>query len=370
MKIMMITAADSIHAVRWANAYAQRGHEVVFVALNNHREKGDKFNPAIKVIYLKYGGVKGYFLNASSLRSIWRQEKPDMVNVHYASGYGLLARLARIHPYILSVWGSDVYGFPSQNWLNKQIVVRNINVADRIASTSNAMADQVRRLIHDPKREIIISPFGVDTDKFCPEGTKAFSEEGVFYFGIVKKQIYLYGIDMIIKAFSRLKKRWEDNGRIGPIPKLFICGKGENKKDFEMLRDSLGLQEDVIIEGYIPNDKIPSVIRSLDAFCLGSIKESFGVSAIEAMSCGKPVIATATDGFKEVMTEKTGIIIPVGDEVKMADEMWYLYSHPEICKKYGEEGRKRAISEYSWEKNVDIMESFFQSLIGTGWSKT
>jgi len=369
MKIMMITAADSIHAVRWANAYAQRGHEVVFVALSNHHERGDKFDPAIRIVYLKHGGTKGYILNAISLRSIWKQEKPDVVNVHYASGYGLLARLAGIHPYTLSVWGSDVYGFPSQNWLNKQIVVRNINKADKVASTSYAMADQVRRLIHDPKREIIITPFGVDTNRFSPEGPKAFCEEGVFYFGIVKKQIYLYGIDMIIKAFARFKERWEQNGKNSPIPKLFICGKGENKPDFERLRDNLGLHDDIIIEGYIPNEKIPDVIRSLDVFCLGSVKESFGVSAIEAMSCGKPVIATATDGFKEVMTDKTGIIIPIGDEVRMADEMWNLYSRPDLCKYYGEEGRKRATAMYTWEQNVDIMESFLKSQIGTGWSK-
>lgn len=360
MKVMMVTAADSIHAVRWANAYSQRGHDVIFVALSNHREKGDKFLSSIKVVYLKYSGAKGYLLNANALRTIWKKERPDVVNIHYASGYGLLARIAGIHPYILSVWGSDVYDFPFKNWLNKHIVIKNIIKADMIASTSSAMANHVRYLIGDPKREILITPFGVDTDKFSPEGPKQFCEDGVFYFGTVKKQTYLYGIDVIIKAFSLFMTRWNGNGKIGPVPRLFICGKGEKKKDFELLRDNLGLHDDVVIEGYIPNEQIPAVIRSLDVFCLGSVNESFGVSAIEAMSCGKAIIATATDGFKEVITEKTGIIIPVGDEEEMAEQMWYLYCHPDIRKKYGEEGRKRAISKFKWDNNVDIMENYFR----------
>ena len=162
MKIMMLTAGDSIHSVRWANAYVGRGHDVVLVAINGHQEHGDRLQGSVKCYYLRFGGTKGYILNACELKKIWKAEKPDVVNVHYASGYGLLARAAGIHPYILSVWGSDVYDFPEKGIIKRKILLRNLQAADAIASTSKAMGNRVKDLLKDANRDVIITPFGVD----------------------------------------------------------------------------------------------------------------------------------------------------------------------------------------------------------------
>lgn len=359
MKIMMLAAGDSIHAVRWANAFVEREHEVHFVTLADHKERGDSFSDKVIIHYLPYGGSLGYIRNALPLNKLYKQIDPDVVNVHYASGYGTLMRLAKLKKTVLSVWGSDVYDFPYRNSLARHTVVKNLKYADRLASTSNVMAEQVRVLLNDENKSICITPFGVDINKFTPEGDKAL-ENKYFWFGLVKKLTYKYGIDFVINAFSIFYQRWKSEGSIGLEPHLFICGKGENREDFENLVIEKGLNDVVKIEGYIPNEKIPSLLRSFGVFCLGSQlnSESFGVSAVEAMSCGIPIIATNVDGFREVIDDgKTGYIVDKANVFRMSELMHLLYNDKEHRKELGENGRKRVISEYNWEENVRTLEN-------------
>ena len=119
MKIMFVSAANSTHTVRWVNALAERGHEVYLVSNRGHEPKENALNSRVKLYLMKHSGGKGYYLNAGELRKIAKRINPDVINVHYASGYGTLARKARLPKYILSVWGSDVYDFPNKSFVNK-----------------------------------------------------------------------------------------------------------------------------------------------------------------------------------------------------------------------------------------------------------
>ena len=114
MKVLFISAADSIHTVRWVNSLAERKQDVILVSLPNHRMETNKIREDVKVFYLPVSGTKGYYLNAIALKKIYHRYHPDVVNVHYASGYCTLVRIARIPNVLLSVWGSDVYNFHFQ----------------------------------------------------------------------------------------------------------------------------------------------------------------------------------------------------------------------------------------------------------------
>src|SRR5690606_15261898 len=107
----------------------------------------------------------GYWLNAPFVRRALRKLNPDIVNVHYASGYGTLGRLARFKPTLLSVWGSDVYVFPYRGWINRNLLIRNLRSATRIASTSEVMARKLRAICPTVD-DVFITPFGVEVDRF------------------------------------------------------------------------------------------------------------------------------------------------------------------------------------------------------------
>lgn len=354
MKIMFISAANSIHTIRWVNALSEHGNQVTLVSLPNHKSNIDLINNTVQVIFLPFSNAKGYYLNAPYIKNLYKKTNPDIVNVHYASGYGTLARIARLPHIILSVWGSDVYDFPYESRLKHLIVIKNLLYAEKIASTSYAMASQVQKLIG--KCKITVTPFGVNTSVFIKNISN--HNPDVFTVGIVKTLTPKYGIDTVIKAFAHFYKSIDTEN-----VRLLIYGKGNLKNELVSLCQALNIQDKVTFCGYIPNAKVPDALNQMDVVTLGSIydSESFGVSAVEAMACELPVIATDVAGFKEVIEDKvTGFIVPRNDYIAMADYLLQLYLDKEMRERMGKAGRKRVQNLYAWNKNVETMLQLFK----------
>lgn len=357
MKIAFVSAASSVHTVKWVNALAGRGHTVCLYSLPSHKNTQQNIDPAVTVVYLKTGGFAGYFLNAKELSERVREFAPDVVNCHYASGYGTLARRAKLHPLLLSVWGSDVYEFPLKSPVHKKLVLQNLRAADCLASTSHVMAKQVNRVFGFQK-EIFITPFGVDCGLFAPAATLKTREE--FCIGAVKALEPTYGMEYLIEAFALFDQM------AGPDCKtsLVIYGKGEQKEELQHRIDALGLSGKAKLAGVVPNTEVPAILNEMDVVCLPSLSESFGVAAVEAMACGVPVIASDVDGFLETVEhDVTGFLVPVKDPQAMAKRMLELKNNPELRQQMGEAGRERALRLYDFQKNVDAMEIYYHKTI-------
>lgn len=360
MKILFLSAANSIHTVRWVNSLAENGNEVHLVYNSDHQSIQNKIDEKVIQHKLKYGGNLGYYLNAIEVSKIYKKINPDIVNAHYASGYGTLARVAGLKNLLLSVWGSDVYDFPYQSIIKMCILKKNINYATYIASTSMIMGKQVEKIM-DKNMEILITPFGVDIQKFKYE-PKTNVE---FTFGVVKTLDIKYGIEYIIKAFSILLEKIKiEKLEYNPILKIY--GDGKIKNELKELCKNLNITQKVVFEGYIPNTEVPKALNEMDIFCLGSIlnSESFGVAAVEAMSCEIPVIASDVDGFKEVMVDReTGYIVPKMDQNIMAERMYELMIDDKKRNKMGKMGRARVEELYNWDNNVENMEQIYRRII-------
>lgn len=354
MKILFLAPANSIHTIRWVNALAERENQVLLVSLQDHKKDDIGLTNNVTVKYLKISGLKGYYFNAFELKKIESDFHPNIINVHYASGYGTLARAAKLSNIILSVWGSDVYDFPYESKLKMYIIRKNLLYAKQLLSTSYAMAEQVKKLIGEI--EIEVTPFGVDTEKFKKLERK---RDSMFSIAVIKTLSSKYGIDTIIKSFAVFKNMIHDHSAI----ELLIYGNGEQKKELIQLSESLGVEKEVHFMGYINNDKIPEIYANVDIACFGSRLESFGVSAVEAMACEVPVIATDADGFKEVIEDcKTGFIVNQNDIKAMAEYMRWLYFNPKLRNELGQNARKRVMKLYDWNNNVDFMISIYEAV--------
>lgn len=356
MKILFLSAANCIHTVRWVNAISAKGHEVVLVSQSDHKNLDGNISDDVSIRYLSAKGMKGYYLNAIALKRFFQKEKPDVVNVHYASGYGTLARIARLPRYILSVWGSDVYDFPYESKIKECILRKNLSYAYVVASTSNCMADQTRKFLNK-EREIKITPFGVDVSKFYNKAQKNARKE--FVFGVVKTLSEKYGIDTIIKAFANFMENIAYEER--PYVKLEVYGKGELLGEFQNLVKNRGLESNVYFGGFVDNNLVPDILNNIDVFLLGSRLESFGVAAVEAMACEIPVIATRASGFQEVIEDgETGLLVDIDAADQMSVQMLNLYKDNELRRKIGVAGRQRVERLYDWDKNVDTMLNIYE----------
>lgn len=345
MKILFIGAATSNHTIRWVNSLQSKGHDVVLVSRPDQRAN-EQINENVVVKYLKYSGSIGYYLNVVSLRKIYFDFRPDVTNVHYASGYGMLVRLAKLENVVISCWGSDVYDFPYKSKRNMKIIRRNLIYADAIASTSNAMANKVREILNDDKYEVTVTPFGVDTTRFS-KNEKSDSNKKII--GIVKYLEPIYDVELLIKAFSYIYKKKNDVF-------LHIYGDGSLRSELENLCVDLEISDRVVFFGTIPNTEVPAALNTFDVFVNCSKMESFGVAIVEAMSCSLPIVATNTEGFKEVVDNGiNGIILQDRDPHTMANSILYFLDNEDECIKYGNAGRKKVEIEYDWNKNVDKM---------------
>lgn len=359
MKILFIAPANSIHTVRWVNSLSKVGEEVVLVSLANHKESVDEISETVKVIYLPVKGASGYYLNAPYLKRISNKICPDVINVHYASGYGTLARIAKLTNVILSVWGSDVYQFPFQSPSKMKIIKKNLNYAKKITSTSYCMAAQIKKLISDS--DIAVIPFGVDISKF--KKIDIVKDYNKFTVGIIKTLLPVYGIDVVIHAFYEFYKILCKENKIQL--ELVIYGSGLQKEELESLCMELKIEKMVSFKGYINHNLVPEAWNGIDVACFGSREESFGVSAIEAMACEVPVIVTEADGFKEIIEDKiTGYVVPLEDYKKMSFYLKSIFMNSYLVRDMRKAARKKVEELYDWNKGVNTMLELYQEMGG------
>ncbi len=305
---------------------------------------------------LPFRGEKGYFLNVLAARRALGEFSPDLVNSHYASGYGTLATLVARRPHLMSVWGSDVYDFPYQSALAGRLIRFNLRRADSIASTSHVMAAQVSKLVRRPEK-IHITPFGVECEQFDPR--KANKVEGQVTVGTVKTLADKYGVDLLIDAFAQLVR---DNdaaldGVRGRL-RLLLVGDGPQRADLEAQVDALGMRSRVTFTGQVSHSEVPAWLKRLDVYVAASRldSESFGVAVIEASSCGLPVVVSDVGGLPEVVQDGvTGLIVPRDDSAALCAALKRLVLDDGLRAAMGRAGRALVQREYEWERCVDKM---------------
>lgn len=364
IKVFFIAPANNIHTIRWVNSLCKE-YEVHLISCKNHVDALDKIDNKVILHKLYFPSPIGYYLNAIQLRKLYKKIKPDLINVHYASGYGTLTRISKVKPVLMSIWGSDVYDFPNESKIKREIFKKNILNANYIASTSNAMANELKKQVNIGNRPIFITPFGVDVDKFKKIEVIKNSEK--FIIGNIKTLEPKYGIKYAILAVKDLKNRLIKNKEeeLADSIKLYIYGNGKEKESLEELIKDNQLQDSIFLMGRIPNEEVPNVLNKLDVFCATSIldSESFGVAVVEAMACEVPVVATNVDGFCEVMENNiTGILVERKNISQISKALETILRDRQKRIDYGKNGRKRVLKNYDWKNNVAYMSSIYKKI--------
>jgi L-malate glycosyltransferase len=355
MKITYLASASSIHTAKWVNYLSKRGHQIELLSFEAAKEHCG--NVTIHRIGRRWPLKMHYFSYGRVVRSLVRQFQPDIVHAHYASGYGTLGRLAGCRPYVISVWGSDIFDFPEISPIHRRIVARNLNCADRICSTSHVMAERIRKFC---EREINVTPFGVDCEQFHHKTHP--SGSGEFVVGIVKTLEPKYGIEYLLRGFAIFSKR---NHRTGPS-RLVIAGEGSLRNRLESLASDLGIASQTTFLGFVPHESVPEILRRLSVFVAPSISESesFGVAVIEASASGLPVVVSRIGGLLEVARDRvTGIAVPPRDPLAIANALEELEENEHLRTQLGTNGRRFVLSNFEWTENASRMERLYETLL-------
>jgi glycosyltransferase involved in cell wall biosynthesis len=276
-----------------------------------------------------------------------------VLNTHFASGYGTLARLSGFRPNVLSVWGSDVYDFPEKSLLHKKLICNNLKNADWVCSTSHVMAERTRQLY--PVEKLNVIPFGIDTTVFAPQPKPATLGLTI---GTVKSLAPKYGIDLLITAFAELRSMLQPtHPELATALRLLIVGGGPEEAALKQVAAEAGVASVTTFTGKVPHSEVPSYLNRLDIYVALSRSESFGVAVLEASSCALPVVVANTGGLPEVVKDgETGFVVPCEDSAAAALALQRLTVNPELRQHMGRAGRQHVMSSYAWEQSVAQLE--------------
>lgn len=360
MKVAFLAGQNSIHTVRWANAMVEKVSELHLLTMH---QPSDPIDSRVKIYNLPHKAPQGYFLNTKHIQKLLAEIKPDLLHVHYASGYGTLGRLSKFQPLLLSVWGSDVYDFPATSFLHRALVATNLRQADWVASTSEVMAQQTESLCPDITH-LSITPFGIDIEKFRPQPRQ---DENYLTIGTVKKLAPKYGIDILIKAFAQARKiAISQSPDLEQKLRLTIVGDGNQRKELESLAQQLKIDHVTNFVGAVLHDQVPDYLNQMDIYVAASRldSESFGVAVLEASACGLPVVVSDAGGLPEVVQDQvTGYIASKEDVAATAEAIVKLIQNKSDRQRLGTAGRKLVLERYVWQENVNLMRSTYDQLL-------
>ncbi|MFA6552974.1 MAG: glycosyltransferase family 4 protein [Patescibacteria group bacterium] len=234
-----------------------------------------------------------------------------------------------------------------ERWLDQnplKFLYRWFSGAVAIIAVSRAIKDQLINTIHVHGANVSIIYNGVDLKKFTVK-ERRWEQSARFNIGCVARLEPEKGVEFLIQSVKIIQE-------FIPFARLIIVGEGSERKKLMWLSDRLGLKETIQWVGY--QREVDKWYSYFDALVLPSVRrESFGITLVEAMASGIPVVGTRLGGIPEIIEhQQTGLLAKPGDSQDMADQLIYLFNHRAESHEMVERARQKVEVMFSQERMV------------------
>ncbi len=307
----------------------KRGHEVLAISLYDEHtvitERLESAGVDVRYLHKKSGFDFSLF---GKLKKLFKEEKPDVVHTHlYASKYAVLAaKKAKVPRIVHTVHSLAEY---EQKGLGRKLQKR---FYQKRRVTPVAISDAVQASIESlyglPKEEIPVVYNGIDLTK-CKVKT-SYEVEGNFKILHVGRFAEVKNHAGLLRAFERFHSRYAQS-------ELWLVGDGEGRASAERFVAEQGLESAVRFFG-IQRD-VYSFLGKADTFVLPSHYEGLGITLIEAMGTGLPIVASAVGGILDMLDGESALLVPVEDEA-FAEAFTRYYEDEGLRRTNGEKARK------------------------------
>jgi N-acetyl-alpha-D-glucosaminyl L-malate synthase BshA len=358
---------SGVVAAELGKALAERGHKIHFISYAMPiRLDGFVGNIVYHEVEISTYPLFDFPLYTPALASkiveVAKFERLDILHAHYAIPHAISAYLAKqilgsagpkivttLHGTDITLVGLEPSYLPVMKF--------SIEQSDGVTAVSRFLKEKTLTNYHINK-DIQVIPNFVDTEKYRRVDA-----------GKIRKEIAPRGERILIHVSNfRAVKRVPDVVRIFELirrkvpAKLLLVGDGPDRSACEGQVRELDLAHDVLFLGK-QNELVP-LLSASDLFLIPSQSESFGLSALEAMSCGLPVIASSVGGLPELILHgETGYIAEIGDIERMAKYAIDLLTNDTKYNAFSEAARKRAVDEFRAEKIIDQYEQYYKQVL-------
>jgi glycosyltransferase involved in cell wall biosynthesis len=223
--------------------------------------------------------------------------------------------------------------------------------------TTEAARDRLHEAAYDRTKARLL-PHGLDTDFFTPKKNPTEISDGpgrktiLFLSNVHRRK----GIFDLLLAFAKLAPNYAD-------AHLCIAGAGDDLEAAKDLAAQFSVSSRIKFLGRQSREESVELLNRCTVFCLPSYGEPYGMAATEAMSCGKPVVATSTGGLGYLVDDSVGLRVPPGDVPALASAISSLLDSPSLCLSMGAAGRELMLKTVAWDRVIDQLESSYQEAI-------
>ena len=281
---------------------------------------------------------------ASKIVDVVQHEKLDVLHVHYAIPHATVAFLAKNIlatkgiklPVVTTLHGTDITLIGLDQSM-ASVVEFSINASDGVTAVSQALKDQTESSF-DISADIKVIYNFIDPNRFKRKTSKAFKtaiapngEKIIIHISNFRK---VKRVEDVIHSFYQIRQE---------VPsKLLLIGDGPERRTMEVLCRENGTCSDIKFLG--KQEVVEEILSLGDLFMLPSAKESFGLSALEAMACELPVISSNVGGLPEINKDGvTGFLCPVGDVNMMVKKSLKLLKDESLLDQFRKNAHTRAL---------------------------
>lgn len=333
-----------------ARMLVERGHDVTILTGRLPDTQEEEITPeGYRILRLESRTIDLYnppFISSKGVYESLVSLDADVVNYNYRWAPSYNKPLARYDgPKIFTyhnMWGegTGLTGLVSE--FNDRMFRSTLETFDRIACVSDYVKnDLIRRGI--TKEKLVTIPTGLDAGEFN------ISEEGDYILSL-GRMVKTKGLDYMVRAMAEVDC------------KMYICGKGPEEARIRSLISKLGLGDRIEMLGYVSEERKRELMCGCKFFVMPSLFESFGLAAVELMSCGRPLVCTNVNGLPETVGDG-GLIVNPKDPKALSEAMNRLLADGELRSTLGGNARRRA-EYYSWEGIMDDYERLLTEVTG------
>lgn len=366
-------------AQRQAAELARKGHAVTVLT---PAYDGRVMNESQQGVTVKRLRPKFTYGNSAFVPRLYRELAGfDIIHLHYPffGGAETVAWYVARHPRskLVITYHMDVVG---QGWMRSffaayhRLFLRWMLRQARVVLVSSAdYAAHSPLLKRFPALKPVELPFGVD-ERFTPKpmpvaagvsAANAKHEASLPRFVFVSaldKAHYFKGLDVLLAAFA---ESWKNPAVASKRPRLIIVGDGDMRSGYEAEAKRLGVAGQVDFLGSIDDTALIEQYRLATATIKPSVdrSEAFGLTSLEAMACGSPIIVSDLPGVRTLVDAKSGLTVPVGDHQALAQALLYAIQEPQRFAAMRQGAAARVNALYRWPAIISRLERIYEDLV-------
>lgn len=368
MKICFIADGGSDHTQVIANYFSANNHDVHLISPRFRKgyDKGIYLHELKN--YLPWLGNNSislsYLFWILNVKTIVRAIKPDIINVHYITSYGLLTLMTDFHPLVTTAWGSDILIQPRRNLFWRFIVSRILRKSDLFTCLFDVaiLNNNMSKLI--PKYTKIASiPHGIDTDLFNSRNDSNYLKQKYNISNHDPVIINIRGLhpifdpDTFLKAIPIVIKKY-------PEAKFLIPFQDKYKPHYLEIVKDLQIEKNLIILNWLTPEEVAQHLNISDIFVSSALSDGASNALFEGMACElAPVVTDIPANRCWIKDNQNGLLFKPKDYNALAQKICYLIDNKDVCLEFGKISRKIVTEKAELKNQMETTVKLYQKLV-------